>query len=101
MLPMSDQKVTVVALIKAQEGKEELVRNELQGLIPTTLDEPGCINYDLHESADRPGLFMFHENWETKKHLEDHLARPHLQAFLAKSEELVADPVQVTLWKAV
>lgn len=93
--------LTVVATIKAKPGKETVLRQELLALIPTTHKEPGCLNYDLHQAVDNPGHFLFHENWTSKQHLDDHLARPHLQAFFAKVPELVDEPPQITLWERI
>jgi quinol monooxygenase YgiN len=93
--------LTVVATVKAKPGKEAVLRQELLALIPTTRQEPGCLNYDLHQATDHPGHFLFHENWTSKQHLDDHLARPHLQAFLAKAPEWVAEPPQITLWEKI
>jgi len=93
--------LTVVATIKAKPGKEAPLRQELLALIPTTREEPGCINYDLHQAVDNPAHFLFHENWTGKRHLDDHLARPHLQAFLAKAPELLAELPQITLWEKI
>ena len=95
---MNANSLTVVATCKAKPGQEAALRHELLALIPITRKEPGCLNYDLHQAADNPGLFLFHENWTSKQHLDDHLARPHLQAFLAKAGELLAEPPQITLW---
>jgi len=93
--------LTVVATIKAKPGKEVILRQELLALIPTTRKEPGCLNYDLHQAVDNPGQFMFHENWTSKKHLDEHLERPHLKAFFAKVPDLVAEPPQITLWERI
>jgi quinol monooxygenase YgiN len=93
--------LTVVATIKAKAGKEAALRNALLALIPTTRKEPGCLNYDLHQAADHAGLFLFHENWTSKQHLDDHLARPHLKAFLARADALPAEPPQIKLWEKV
>ncbi len=93
--------LTVVATFKAKPGKEALLRQELLVLIPTTRKEPGSVNYDLHQATDNPGRFLFHENWTSKQHLDDHLARPHLQALLAKLPELVTEPPQITLWEKI
>jgi quinol monooxygenase YgiN len=95
---MSNTPLTVVAILRAKPGQEATLRQELQALIPATRHEPGCLNYDLHQGADDPALFMFHENWASQQHLDDHLARPHLQAFFAKAPSLVAEPPQITLW---
>lgn len=98
---MNATSLTVVALLKAKAGKESTLRQELLALIPTTRQEPGCLNYDLHQATDNPASFMFHENWTSKQHLDDHLARPHLQAFLAKAGDLLAEPPQITLWEKI
>jgi quinol monooxygenase YgiN len=93
--------LTVVATIRAKPGKEAVLRQELLALIPTTRKEPGCLSYDLHQATDNPAHFFFHENWTSKQHLDDHLARPHLQAFLAKASDLLAEPPQITLWERI
>jgi quinol monooxygenase YgiN len=98
---MNANPLTVLAFVKAQPGKEAELRQELLALISTTRQEPGCLNYDLHEALDQPGSFCFHENWTSKQHLDDHLARPHLQAFLAKVPTLLSEPPQITLWSRV
>lgn len=91
--------LTVIAILKAKPGKETALREELTALVPITCQEPGCINYDLHVSTENPGHFMFHENWASKQHLDDHLARPHLTALAAKGEQLFAEPPQITQWE--
>ena len=98
---MNAKTLTVIATLKAQAGKEAALRQELLALIPTTRQEPGCVNYDLHQAVDNPALFVFHENWASKRHLDDHLGRPHLAAFLAKAGTLLAEPAQITLWEKI
>jgi len=93
--------LTVIAILKAKPGQEAALRAELLALIPITRQEPGCLNYDLHESTDNPGCFVFHENWTSKRHLDDHLARPHLVALAAKGAELFAEPPQLTLCERI
>ncbi len=96
---MENQKVTVVARIKAKPGKEAQVREELQKLLAPTHAEEGCINYDLHDSLDNPGQFLFHENWTNREALDRHLATAHVQNLLSHAEQLLAEPVEITLWK--
>jgi quinol monooxygenase YgiN len=93
--------LTVIAILKAKPGKESALREALLGLIPITRQEPGCINYDLHVSTEKPGEFVFHENWESKQHLDDHLARPHLVALGARAEELFSEPPHLTLCERI
>ena len=50
---------------------------------------------------DNPALFLFHENWTSKAHLDRHLQKPELQAVLARLGQLVAEPPQITLWEKI
>lgn len=98
---MADGKVTVIAKARAKAGLEEQVRQEIMALLAPTRAEAGCINYDLHQSAADSALFMLYENWVSMKDLEEHLAMPYLEAFKAKAPDLLAEPLDITLWKMI
>lgn len=98
---MGKEKLTVVARIKAKPGKQAQVRAELRKLLAPTRAEDGCINYDLHQALDSDAEFLFHENWTSKEGLDKHLATPHVQGFLGQADELLAEPVEITLWNQV
>lgn len=96
---MGNEKVTVVARIKAKPGKEQQVRQELTKLLAPTRAEPGCLNYDLHVALDNEAEFLFHENWSSRDAFDKHLETPHVKALLSRADELLAAPVEITLWK--
>jgi quinol monooxygenase YgiN len=98
---MANDKLTVVARIKAKPGMEERARQELMKLLAPTRAEPGCINYDMHQSINDESLFLFHENWTSEEDLKRHLQTPHLQNWFQQADELLAEPVEITLWKQV
>jgi len=98
---MPNQELTVLARIKAKEGKEADVLREIVSLIEPTRSEEGCINYDLHCSQDDPALFCLYENWRCRLDLDEHLATPYLQAFLGKTPDLLAEPVEISFWSKV
>jgi len=98
---MNAKPLTVVAQIKAKPGKETQVRQELLSLVAPSRKDAGCLNYDLHQALDNPALFLFHENWTSKLHLDQHLQKPDLQAVLARLGQLVAEPPQITLWEEI
>lgn len=75
--------LTVVAEIVAKPGCEQRLREELLRLIEPTRAEEGCLQYDLHESTDKPGHFLFFEIWTSRASLDRHLATPHLQRLSA------------------
>ena len=94
-------KVTVIAYHRAKPGKEKALRDALLAVRGPTLNEKGCINYDLHVSPDDPALLVFHENWESKADLDAHLASTHIDAFRKIAPDLLAEPPNITLWTEV
>lgn len=82
--------LTIVARIDAASGKEDLIRRELEKLVPITRAEAGCLQYDLHEDNAKPGAFLFFENWENRDLWQAHMNAPHLAAYLAATEGAVA-----------
>lgn len=75
---MADPLLIVVAEMIARPGKENELRDALQACIAPTRAEATCVQYDLHESTDRPGQFVFFEKWTSRQALDVHLATPHL-----------------------
>ena len=75
-------KLTIVANIKANPDKIELVKAELLKLIDITRAEDGCINYDLHQDNENPAHFLFYENWESRELWQAHMGAPHLAAYM-------------------
>jgi quinol monooxygenase YgiN len=98
---MNAKLLTVMARIKAAPGKETQVRQELLSLVAPSRRDAGCLNYDLHQAKDDPALFLFHENWVSKAHLDAHLAKPDLQAVLGRVGKIVSEPPQITLWEQI
>jgi quinol monooxygenase YgiN len=98
---MAKQPLTVVARLRALPGKEQALRDTLLSLIVPSHADAGCLNYDLHQGMDDRTCFLFHENWESKQHLDAHLRQPHLQAALAKAQPLLAGPPEITLWEKI
>lgn len=84
-------KLTIVANIKANPDKIDLVKAELIKLIDITRSEEGCINYDLHQDNDNPAHFVFYENWESRELWQAHMGAQHLTAYLEATEGSVEE----------
>ncbi len=93
--------ITVVATFQALPGKEEELKKALIGLVAPTRKETGCINYDLHQSPEEPGKFLFHENWTTKAALDAHLKMPHIQVLLPRLEGLAVGMPEIKIWEKI
>ena len=98
---MAQDKVTVVASFKAKAGMEDTVRGAIEAVIPPTRAESGCINYDLHQSSEDPSCFMLYENWISKQDLDEHLAMPYLKDLIAKADDMLAEPIEIALFKMI
>jgi quinol monooxygenase YgiN len=92
---MAQPLLTIFAEMYAKPGKEAALREVLLGLIGPTKKDAGYVQYDLHVDNDDPKHFLFYENWTSRALLDAHLAAPHLQAFLARQDELLAAPVRI------
>lgn len=84
-------KLTIVANIMAKPDKIDLVKAELEKLVPITRSEKGCLQYDLHQDNENPGHFMFYENWESRDLWQTHMNAPHLQNYMTATEGAVED----------
>lgn len=90
---MNNQQLTITAEIIAQPGKRKLVKQSLLGLIPPTLSEEGCLNYDLHQDNENPDRFFFYENWTTRAHWLAHNESQHIAAHKKATEKMIAEVV--------
>lgn len=82
--------LTIVAVIRAREGRADRVHAHLRGLVAPSRADAGCLNYDLHVSVTEPGLFLFYENWATRADWDAHMVTPHLESWKAAAADLVA-----------
>ncbi len=80
----------VVAEIKAKPGSEDTIRTALVELTGATQSDPGCISYELFESAAVPGTFFTIESWVDQDSLDAHMQSPHIAAALAIAGDHVA-----------
>lgn len=81
--------LTVIAYMRAAEGRTDELRAALEALIEPTREEEGYVNYDLHQGVEDPRFFAFYENWHSGEHLDAHLAAPHLTEFASRLGDLL------------
>ena len=93
--------ITLVAIAQAKPGREKVLEETLLALVPQTRQEPGCINYDLHRSLNKPGMLMFYENWVDRAALEKHSMMPYMVDLRAKAADLLAEPLQIELYERI
>lgn len=81
--------IIVVAHLHAREGKEDDLLALLTTTIEATHQEEGCARYALHRNVDDAQAFTMIEEWASPEALGEHFGTPHLQALLARADELL------------
>ncbi|MBE9030502.1 antibiotic biosynthesis monooxygenase [filamentous cyanobacterium LEGE 11480] len=89
-------KLTITGNVVAHPAKINLVKAELEKLIPITRQAADHIQYDLHQDQENPAYFMFSENWESRAGGPIQINTPHLEALMAAAEVDIAQwPMQM------
>lgn len=90
-----NEPVTVIARMRAKPNQPDELRVALDELVAATRQESGCSAYDLHVGADDPTLFVIHEVWASREHLQAHGQTDHIAAFRERAASLLDGPLQV------
>jgi quinol monooxygenase YgiN len=91
----------VVAVIKAKEGKADVVREAMGSLMGPSRQDKGCIRYDLYEAQGAPGTFVNLEVWASQEDINAHLAQPHLGAAFANAGDALDGAPQIYMLNPV
>ena len=95
------QQLTVTIRIQVKSGMEEKFKQECLSIIPLTLDEEGCINYNLYQSKTAPSVFMLYENWISQEAYHQHLQMSYMKMVFEKADQFLAEPIEIDLWKKI
>jgi quinol monooxygenase YgiN len=94
--------IHVVAIITAKPGQRESILAAFHANVPAVHAEAGCIEYGSAIDAEGigpfqtrfgPDAFLVIEKWESPDHLKAHAASPHMQAYGAKTKDMIASRV--------
>lgn len=86
---MAHEHYVVVAVAKAQAGKEEALSHRLEGVARASWEEPGVVSYAVHDLVDSSGEFMMVEVYQDRVAFDAHLETDHVKALLADLGSLV------------
>ncbi len=92
--------VTVVAFVRAREGKEAELVQAAEALVPKVRQEAGNLLCQVHQGLEEPSLFAFYEVFESTAALEAHKSAPHVKHWAMAIQSLIAGPVELKLLKA-
>ena len=72
----------VAAKWRANEGEEEKIREIIEIMTPLSREEPGCLFYQAHRSAEDPRLFFLYEQYDGEAGYEAHMATEHFEKYV-------------------
>lgn len=96
---MNEENIVLIARLKVQADKVEEAKAAAMAIVSDSRTEPGCINYDIHQSIEDETVFLWHETWANKAAIDEHFATPFFQNFFKIVETIAAEPPQINLSK--
>jgi len=67
-------------------------------LTPIVRKKDGCLKYETLSNVEEPELYIIPEECESKKHLDDNLALPHMIKHKAITAPWSAEPLFLSLY---
>lgn len=85
--------ITVVAKNYAKKDKIEEFKKIAQKLEQlTNQNDAGCISYKLYQDINDPTVFVFIEEWEDMKSLQNHTNAEHFTTLVSQMQPLCDRP---------
>ncbi|MGX4653721.1 putative quinol monooxygenase [Micromonospora sp. SCSIO 07396] len=92
---MTDRALVVAGFACARVGRIEELKARMVELARLTIDEPGCLDYRVHQDPEQPRNLFFYEAWRSAEDLDRHLGQEHLSGFMAELPGLVDGDIDV------
>ncbi|MBB1269146.1 putative quinol monooxygenase [Shewanella sp. SR44-3] len=84
----------ILAKITPKTECFDLAKAAIMNIIPTTLIEPGCLKFALHQ--DTKGNLFLYEEWLDDKALQNHHEMKYTQAVFEAYNDWLACPPEIT-----
>lgn len=91
----------LVSRFKPRSGMETALYDELYEIAQQSRQEAGCQLYIMHQSLDDQGTILLYVIWESQAALDSHQQTDYFKQFIAKSDTLLIEPIDVSLWSEV
>ncbi|MCL2898575.1 putative quinol monooxygenase [Brenneria tiliae] len=76
--------IRIVASLQAKAEFIEEVGAAVKQVVAPSRQEPGNLQYDLHEEIGKPGAFVFFERWKSQALLDEHEQSEHFQHLVSQ-----------------
>ena len=75
--------ITVIAFPIAPVGKEAEFLEQFAKLVPATRNEPGCLEFVVHQNPQISNRFAVYEKFRDQAAFDAHLEAEHTKAFVS------------------
>jgi len=91
--------VTLVVRLRAKTRREAALRQTLLEIRAASLQETGCLLYDVHQSTEDPAVFLLYQVWASQAAADAHTKASHVHGFLLSARQYLLDRPRVTWWR--
>ena len=85
---------TVIAVLEAKPGKENVLEEELKSVADCSREEPTNLGFRVHKGFENPQQFILYETWASKQDHEKQFDKPYIKALAEKLDDLMEGPYQ-------
>lgn len=82
-------------------AKRDEVEAAYRELITASLDEPGCLLYDLVVDDENPGVWHMFEKWQSREIWDQHMVSPHVAKIQRIEAGLTVKPTILNFYESV
>jgi quinol monooxygenase YgiN len=73
--------IIIAGTISFDPAKRETLESGFNAMQAETLQEAGCLHYEIYNSRTEAGTVLILEKWESDEALAAHMQSPHMAAF--------------------
>ncbi len=89
--------ILVIAQASVRPDRADDVARMLAQVAETSRTEDGCVDYRSLRDLEDGTRFSSIEQWESRGHLDTHMATPHVGELMAALPDLVTGPPVITV----
>ncbi|HWT23999.1 MAG TPA: putative quinol monooxygenase [Solirubrobacteraceae bacterium] len=90
--------VVVTVRYRAKPGEADTIRRIFHLMREASLDEPGCLAYEIHEAAEDQSVFFIYERYADMAAFRAHQESEHFQREVRGRAIALLDARQVERW---
>jgi quinol monooxygenase YgiN len=91
----------VIAVARAQPGKEATMEAALRECAGPTRRQPGCVAFTLLRKAGDPAVLVGFERWSSRAAHDAHLRGAHVQRLMGAMGPALAGPPDIVEYEVI